>query len=148
MTNEPPARADFYLIDKPRFRDRPLLLVCALVAKAHAAGQPCLILAGSMAQAEELDDLLWDFEPEAFIPHQIAEQSGPEADDEVPVLIVPPGVIPAERPLLLNLREEPVSGNFKRVLEIVPADQSARSGSRQRWQQYRQRGMALQKHDM
>ena len=139
-------RADFYLIDKPRFRSEPLRLVCALVAKAHEAGQPCLILADSMARAEELDDLLWAFDPESFIPHQIAGQGGDDAD--VPVLIVPPGVTTAERPLLMNLREAPVEGTFERVLEIVPADETARSASRERWKAYRERGLSVRKFDM
>ena len=139
-------RADFYLIDKPRFRDQPLQLVCALVAKAFAAEQACLILSTDLAQAEELDDLLWSFDPESFIPHQLAGQG--EDDSEVPVLIVPPGVVTPPRPLLMNLREEPVEGEFERVLEIVPADESARSGSRERWQTYRERGLELNKFDM
>ena len=33
-------RADFYLIDKPRFRADPLLLVCELAKKAFAGEQP------------------------------------------------------------------------------------------------------------
>ncbi len=140
------SRADFYLIDKPRFRDEPLKLVCALVAKAYAAEQPCLILTTGMAQAEQLDDLLWSFDPESFIPHQIAGQS--EDDSDVPVLIVPPGVTTPDRPLLMNLREDPAEGNFDRVLEIVSADESARTGSRQRWQIYKQRGLELKKFDM
>lgn len=139
-------RADFYLIDKPRFREKPLRLVCALVTKAHDAGQPCLILADSMAQAEELDDLLWAFDPESFIPHQIAGQS--EDDADVPVLIVPPGVTTADRPLVMNLREAPVDGTFERVLEIVPANEAARGASRERWKAYRERGFALSKFDM
>lgn len=141
-------RADFYLIDKPRFRENPLALVCALVDKAFASDQPCLVLAASMAQAEELDELLWSFKPEAFIPHQIAGQDGPEADAEVTVLIVPPGVQAADRALLINLRDETAEGDFQRVLEIVPADTDARSGSRQRWKSYQQRGFDLKKFDM
>ncbi len=140
------SRADFYLIDKPRFREEPLQLVCALTARAFDSGQPCLILAASMAQAEALDDLLWAFDPESFIPHQIAGQG--DDDAEVPVLIVPPGVVSAERPLLLNLREAPVEGIFERVLEIVPADEAARGASRERWKAYRERGLAVNKFDM
>ncbi len=81
-------RADFYLIDKPRFRAQPLLLVCELARKAHASGQPTLILARDQAQAEALDDLLWAFDPDEYLPHQIAGQD--EDEDEAPVLIAPP----------------------------------------------------------
>jgi len=66
------ARADFYLIAKPRFLERPLLLVCELARKACDSGQPLLIFAASMQQAEILDELLWEFDPDAYVPHQIA----------------------------------------------------------------------------
>ena len=48
-------RADFYLIDKPRFREDPLLLVCELAKKAYEAQLPTLVLARSREQAEAQD---------------------------------------------------------------------------------------------
>ena len=65
-------RADFYLIQKDRFREQPLLLVCELAKRALAAQQPTLILARDPEQAEELDELLWAFDDDAYLPHQIA----------------------------------------------------------------------------
>jgi len=44
-------RADFYLIDKPRFREQPLLLVCELARRAYAAQQPALVLVRDFEQA-------------------------------------------------------------------------------------------------
>lgn len=146
-------RADFYLIAKPRFRGQPLLLVCELAKKALAAGQPMLVLARDMAQAEELDDLLWSFDPDAYVPHQIAG-AGPDDDgdggeeDEADVLIAPPEVDVPLRPLVLNLRDAPVEGSFERVLEVVPADPAAREPLRARWTQYKARGFTLNKYDM
>ena len=139
------AEADFYLIDKPRFREEPLLLVCKLVQKAHAASMPVLVLARDYAQADALDELLWGFDADAMIPHQIA---GDEGDDDVPVLVVPPEVDVPMRALVVNLRDDPVADGFQRVLEVVPADPAARTGSRQRWRAYQQRGLTLKKHDM
>ena len=138
-------RADFYLIAKPRFRDEPLRLVCELVRKAFAAGHEMLVLARSLEQAEELDGLLWEFDEDAFIPHQIA---GDEDDAITPVLIVPPGVATADRPLVLNLRDDCAPGLFDRVLEVVPADETQRSGSRTRWKTYQHAGFELHKFDM
>ncbi|MGH8074983.1 MAG: DNA polymerase III subunit chi [Lysobacter sp.] len=139
-------RADFYLIAKPRFRDQPLLLVCELAKKASDAGMATLVLARDAAQAEQLDDLLWSFEPDAFVPHQIA---GIEDDeDEATVLIAAPDTDIALRPLVINLRDAAVEGEFDRVLEVVPADESARAPSRERWKQYLARGLDVSKHDM
>ena len=139
-------RADFYLIAKPRFRDQPLRLVCELARKACDAGQWTLVLARDTAQAEALDDLLWDMGDDVFIPHQIAGADVEE--DEAQVLIAPPEVDAALRPLVINLRDAPVEGGFERVLEVVPADASARGPLRERWKQYQARGFELNKHDM
>ena len=139
-------RADFYLIAKPRFLEKPLLLVCELARKANDSGQPLLIFAASAAQADVLDELLWEFDPDAYIPHQIA---GTDEDDDItPVLIVPPELQAPMRALVINLRNEAVAGEFARVLEVVPADESARGPLRERWKQYKDRGLTVQKFDM
>ena len=140
------ARADFYLIAKPRFREEPLRLACELVRKAYDANLPLLVLARDTAQAEELDDLLWDMGEDAYIPHQIAGRD--DEDDITPVLIVEPQTDVPMRPLVLNLRDAPVQGGFERVLEVVPADASARDPLRERWKHYKAHGFELNKHDM
>ena len=139
-------RADFYLIDKPRFRQQPLLLVCELAKRAFAANLPTLILARDQAQAEELDDLLWAFDPDEYLPHQIAGMD--EDEDEAPILIAAPEADAAPRPLLINLRDAAPNGSFDRVLEVVPADPAARGPLRERWKHYQALGFTLQKFDM
>lgn len=140
------SRADFYLIDKPRFREQPLLLVCELAKRCHGTGKPTLVLCATAQQAEELDDLLWSFEEDSFIEHQIAGLD--EEEDDVPVLVVPPGIEAPMRAMVINLRAEAVPEGFERVLEVVPADPYAREPLRARWKQYQARGLALNKHDM
>lgn len=139
-------RADFYLITTPRFRAEPLRLVCELAKKATDAGLPTLVLVRSQEQAEALDDLLWDMGDDVFIPHQIA--GADDDEEEAEVLIAPPAADVALRPLVINLRDAAVEGAFDRVLEVVPADESARGPLRERWKQYQARGLELKKHDM
>ena len=138
-------RADFYLIDKPRFRDDPLLLVCELAKRAFESGQRALILARSIDQAEQLDEKLWEFDADAFVPHQIA---GDDDDAITPVLIVAPETSTPDRPLVINLRDDCAPGLFERVLEVVPADEDQRLGSRKRWTTYKAAGFDVAKHDM
>ncbi len=104
------------------------------------------MLCATAQQAEELDDLLWAFEEDSFIEHQIAGLDEDEVD--VPVLIVPPGIDAPMRPMVINLRAEAVPEGFERALEVVPADAEARAPLRERWTQYKARGLALNKHDM
>lgn len=138
-------RADFYLIQKERFREEPLLLVCELARKAHDANLWTLVLVRDEEQAQRLDELLWEFDENAYIPHQIA---GDDEDDLAPVLIATPDADTPLRPVVINLRDAPVAGSFERVLEVVPADDSARGPLRERWKQYQARGLDLKKHDM
>jgi len=139
------ARADFYLIQKERFREEPLLLVCELARKAHDANLWTLVLVRDEDQAQRLDELLWEFDENAYIPHQIA---GDDEDELAPVLIATPESDTPLRPVVINLRDAPVAGSFERVLEVVPADDSARGPLRERWKQYQARGLDLKKHDM
>ena len=138
-------RADFYLIDKPRFRDDPLLLVCELAKRAFESGQPTLVLTRSLEEAENLDEKLWEFDENAFIPHQIA---GDDDDAITPVLIVPPDTSTSDRTLVINLRDDCAPGLFERVLEVIPADEAERAGSRERWKSYKAAGFDVAKHDM
>ena len=139
-------RADFYLIDKPRFREEPLLLVCELAKRGYAANLPILILARDNAQAEALDDLLWSFDAEEYLPHQVVGMD--EGDDDTPILIATPDMDIPARTLLINLRDAAPTGSFERVLEVVPADPAARGPLRERWKHYQTLGFEVNKHDM
>ena len=139
-------RADFYLIDKPRFREQPLLLVCELAKRGYAANLSILVLARDAAQAEAIDDLMWSFDPDEYLPHQIAGMD--EGDDDTPILIATPDMDIPARPMLINLRDGAPNGSFDRVLEVVPADPSARGPLRERWKHYQSLGFDLNKYDM
>ena len=139
------ARADFYLIQKERFREDPLLLVCELAKRGYAANLPMLVLARDSAQAEALDDLLWSFEDDAYLPHQVA---GDDEDELCPILIATPEMEVPARPLLVNLRDGVPAGTFDRVLEVVQADPSSRGPLRERWKHYQSLGFELNKYDM
>ena len=138
-------RADFYLIAKDRFKDEPMRLVCELARKAFEADLWTLVLARDDEQAEEIDGLLWDMGEDVFIPHQMA---GDEEDELTPILIATPDIDTPMRALVINLRDAAVEGSFDRVLEVVPADDSAREPLRERWKQYKARGMEVKKYDM
>ena len=138
-------RADFYLIAKPRFLEEPLKLVCELARKSYDANLWTLVLARDAEQAEQIDALLWELDDDAYIPHQIA---GDEEDELTPVLIAAPDIDTPARALVINLRDAPFEGPCERILEVVPADESAREPLRERWKQYKARGYEVNKHDM
>ncbi len=140
------ARADFYIISRPRFADEPLRLVCELARRCHDTGLATTVLVRDQAQAELLDGLLWEFDEAAYVPHQIAGVD--EDDDDTPVLIATPEIAVPDRPQIINLRDAAFRGTCERVLEVVPADPAAREPLRQRWREYQARGFALNKHEV
>jgi DNA polymerase-3 subunit chi len=68
--------------------------------------------------------------------------------DDTPVLIVPPGVEAGMRALVINLRNMLPPAGYQRVLEIVPAEETAREPARQRWLEYKQLGIELKRNEM
>ena len=139
-------RADFYLIKSPKFAADPLRVVCVLARRLFEADEAAAILAADAAQAEAIDRRLWDFQPDAFVPHQIAGREAHEA--RCPVLIVPPGVELPARAQLINLRAADVAPGFERVLEVVPPDEGAKVPLRARWKAYKARGLELHTHEL
>lgn len=135
-------RVDFYWISKPRFRQAPLEVVCRLAHKAFQSDQIALVLCADADQATLLDDLMWSFSADSFLPHQIAGQD----DDELsPILLVPPGHRTTLRPLVFNLRDQAVPDGPERVIELIPDAEAARVAARARWRDYLGRGHKPQK---
>ena len=135
-------RIEFYAIEKPRFLGKPLELVCVLAQKAFESNTPALILVESMAHAEALDELLWSWNDDAFIPHQVA---GDEDDVDCPVLIVPPEADSPARPLTINLRSQAAADGAVRIIELIPDDEQEKQAARSRWSVYKRRGHEPQK---
>lgn len=137
-------RADFYLL-QGRFRDAPLDCICALATRAYRRKLPTLVLCNDLAQAEALDQRLWEFDPDLYLPHQIA---GDEDDAWVPLLLVPPGTETPLRDYIINLRPTVVASAPARVAELIIDDAAGRSAARERWRQYQALDFELHKHDL
>jgi DNA polymerase-3 subunit chi len=139
-------RIDFYLI-KSTSQSSAELLTCRVDEKAYVLGQRVYIHSARDEQIEHLDDLLWTFSAGSFVPH---ERSRGAEDDGTPVLL---GTQPAPEwhtDVLINLSEEVPSffSRFERVAEIVSADDTSRAHARERYRFYRDRGYALETHDL
>src|SRR6478735_10342427 len=61
---------DFHILQETSVEAR-WLYVCRFIEKVERLGHSILVVADTLEQAQELDDLLWSFKPESFIAHQI-----------------------------------------------------------------------------
>lgn len=137
-------RIDFYILQEATQEAR-WHFCCRLVDKALRAGSRILLLADNQDQAKTLDDLLWSFKPESFIPHQLLDPARPLSAPVEIASELPATYQPAENSLLINLSRQIPKGfeQFTRVSEIVVQDPEVLKNTREHYSFYRQGGYAI-----
>ena len=144
-----PGQVDFYVRPEASL-DALETFACRLVETVWQRGHQVLVLAASDAAARRLDDLLWTFRDESFVPHRrvgAGDPASPEPVDE-PVVVSTPGAWSGALDVLVNLTpsvpEE--ADRAARVAEVVPAAGPGRDAGRERYREYRSRGYELRTH--
>ncbi|UVE16821.1 DNA polymerase III subunit chi [Pseudomonas sp. LS44] len=129
-------RIEFYVLSSASPADR-LRAACQLAMKAWRHGLPVFIRCQDEAQSLELDELLWRFKAETFVPHNL------HADDPQAPVVLGLDEPPASRNgLLINLQTtiSPHLEYFSRVIEIVNQQADLLTACRENFRLYRQRG--------
>lgn len=139
-----PIRIDFYLLasDQPEARG---LVACRLLEKAYSKGHRVFVFCDNKQDAELLDELLWTFREDSFIPHNL-QGEGPEPPP--PIQIGYENDPRGFNDILLNLSKTipPFYNKFKRVMELVSNVESEKELSRLHYKQYRSQGCELNTH--
>ena len=130
-------RIDFYQLNPDRHRYEQV--VCRLCEKAWEQKQLTLLLTEDAAQSQLLDQRLWTFSDDSFVPHD----SEDSADFVTPILIHDNPDPAGERQLLINLSASvpPYFAQFERVIELVTEENKARA--RANYSYYKERGYPL-----
>ena len=117
---------------------RLLAAVLSAFAVTHTA---------SAQQTRQLDDLLWTFQQNSFVPHCTYQEAGETAP---PVLLAHDAEPDAGHQVLINLATEvPLFfSRFERVAELVNADTDTRARGRERYSFYKERGYPLRTHEI
>ena len=121
-----------------------IAFACRLVRKAYLSGQPLIVLA-EPDRLKVFDEQLWTFEPNAFVPHCMAD-SALAAD--TPVVLAQSLETVTHHQILLNLgvAVPPQFARFERLLEVVGNEAHELVAGRERYRFYRDRGYALNNH--
>ncbi|MCL9683403.1 DNA polymerase III subunit chi [Legionella maioricensis] len=141
-----PIRVDFYLLasDQP---DARWLIACRLLEKAYSRGHRVYVHCANQEDAELLDDLLWSFRDDSFIPHNLLGE-GPEPPPPIQIGFgkEPRGF----NDILLNLAPEIPSFHtkFKRIMELVSNQEAEKEQSRAHYKEYRGKGYELNTHNI
>ena len=124
-----------------------LQTACLLSHKAMQKGLRVLLHTPAAAMSTQLDLMLWQHPPTAFIPHC---QSDEEAANTLPVVISHSSEPFPHSEVLISLHTNnlPFFSRFERVIEIVGLDaEDARLG-RERYAYYRERGYEIRHFDL
>lgn len=141
-------RVDFYVLKRADAKARNLF-ACRLAEKAYLAQYQVLMLTDDESHARVLDDLLWTFNDDSFVPHAVCHRGDP-VDPLTPVYIgTDPGA--AIRPdLVLNMAGSAPDSlqRFARIAEIIDADEERKRLGRDRFKTYRDAKITLETHQL
>ena len=141
MTSEK-TKVDFYILPSADPAAR-LDFACKLTEKAWRLGHRVYLHCSDAAQRDDLDQRLWRFKGESFVPHSYAE------DEPDGVIVIGIADAPAShQDLLINLdlRIPPFFKRFARVAEVVVEDPAIRLAARESFRSYREQGYPPQDH--
>ncbi|MDV3503968.1 DNA polymerase III subunit chi [Marinobacter sp. M-5] len=118
-----------------------------LVDKAWQQGDRVCIVCDSAEHAEELDDLLWNFSPDAFIPHSIVPDSASTCTDPVGILLCPPVAEAWDTVIILSATLPADADRFKRLALVAHNDTAVLDQARSHFKQLRALGIEPRVHD-
>lgn len=122
------------------------LFACQLAEKAFRQGHAIYLHTDTTADAEAVDELLWNYRPQSFVPHtlgcadanrdhcRVTVGCGPDAGDHHDILIN------------LSLTIPDFFSRFERVTEIVVEDDALLIAKRDNFRFYKQRGYPNEYH--
>lgn len=118
-----------------------------LVDKAWQQGDRVCIVCDSSQQAQDLDDLLWQFNPDAFIPHSIVPDTATTCTDPVGILLCPPVAEDWDTVVVLSATLPADADRFKRLALVAHNDPAVLNQARSHFKQLRALGIEPQVHD-
>ncbi|MGB0204490.1 MAG: DNA polymerase III subunit chi [Neptuniibacter sp.] len=138
------SKADFYVLPSsdPDARGR---FLCRLVDKILGLGHQIYIQTANEAEAKRIDQQLWEFQPESFIPHSLTNEDLPAKvkigwDDQRP----------DHKDVFVNLNldiPEDALG-FDRIIEVVVQTEDVLTSTRKNYKLYKDHNTLIDMHDM
>ncbi|AHE66415.1 DNA polymerase III subunit chi [Legionella oakridgensis] len=143
-----PIRIDFYLSNNKQ----PMahwMLACRLLEKAYLREHRVFVFCEHQQDAERLDELLWTYKDDSFIPHNL-QGEGPEPPPPIQIGYKTESEPRGYNDILLNLATTIPSffSRFRRIMEIVASDDAAKEISRDHYRTYRNQQCDIHTHSI
>lgn len=135
---------DFYILKETEQQAR-FIFACRLIEKAYKLGNRIFVACNSAQETEQMDKLLWTFNPESFIPHAVLGSNQQE-----PVMLGDLNDCGDHHQLLINLADQlpDYFSRFERVCEVVIQEESVLKRTRSNWTFLKQRGYPIASHNL
>ena len=139
-------QVDFYILHTPGKLETQRF-ACRLIDKVWHQGFRIFVQTDSLVQAKQLDDLLWTFKQDSFIPHTLLSEA---QQMPAPIYIGYDDQFSEDAQVLVNLTETVPSffEQFQRVAECVGNTATARESGRARYRIYKELTNELKSHDI
>lgn len=114
-----------------------------ILEKALAADFRVVVLGDSDERIDQLNERLWTYDPDSFLPHGSAKDGLPE---EQPIYLTTLEENPAGAKALMvtDGRQPEFVATFERVMDMFDgSDEAAISSARKRWKAYKDAGHTL-----
>lgn len=138
----------FYLLpDKDKANDSEidasaaLYHACLQASYFYRQNQRVFIYAQDQKSAEQIDEMLWAFDSDSFVPHNLSGE-GPKQGAAVEISHQAPR---GRRPVLINLSSTvpDFASQFQFIVDFVPSDETLKQLARERFKACRQRGFQV-----
>ena len=139
-------RIDFYVLDSNDAQAQAQLS-CRVADKAWTRQQQVYIHTNTRQDSEQLDQLMWTYPDDSFLPHCLYTADESSA---TPILIGHDHEPEQVTDVLINLADDvpPFYSRFERIVELVTGDEVTRQKARERYKYYRDRGYAIETHKL
>lgn len=141
------AEISFYILSTSSVQER-YRFACKLIEKAYRSGSFCYVQTDSPQQSQTMDELLWTFRPNSFIPHQIYHNETPQFPNTV---LIGNQAAPVQwQKVILNLSSSlPADLNSaEKVLEILDNNEQIKAMGRDRFRHYKRLGIVPVTHKL
>lgn len=134
------AKISFYLFEKsPERRVQSTCRLCRKISKQHAK---IWIYCPDPEVQQQLDELLWTFDPASFLAHGIDQKDAP---------ICISAHLPTQAEwIVFNFNNQALdpATQFSHIIEIIENDESAKQLGREKFKAYRRMGIAPQTYKL
>jgi len=120
---------------------------CRLLRKAYRVGARVMVT-GPVEVLAALDRELWTFEERDFVPHLRVSGAASAVAARTPIWLVDGEAPEAAPDVLVNLGAAAPAdlSRFSRVIEVLSTEPEDEQAGRQRWRDYKARGLEIKHH--